>query len=92
MITLEEKVICVTCPKGCTLLVDRDGQTVVKVEGGCKRGHEYIGTDRQRAESVDRFVLPEALGQLGPAVVPDGRAVPGGRPGLVLRESPPRRV
>jgi CxxC motif-containing protein len=41
MPTLEEKVICVTCPKGCTLIVTRDGQTVVKVENGCKRGHEY---------------------------------------------------
>ncbi len=41
MPTIEEKVICVTCPKGCTLLVTRDGETVLKVENGCKRGHEY---------------------------------------------------
>ena len=36
-----EKVICVTCPKGCTLEVTRDGNTVVSVVNGCKRGHEY---------------------------------------------------
>ena len=48
MPTVQEKVICVTCPKGCTLLVNRDGQTVVSVENGCKRGHEYA-----RQELVD---------------------------------------
>jgi|SRR5450759_1495077 CxxC motif-containing protein len=41
MPTVEEKLICVTCPKGCTLEVSRDGQTVVKVENGCKRGRVY---------------------------------------------------
>ena len=41
MPTIEEKVICVTCPKGCTLWVTRDGQTVLSVANGCKRGHEY---------------------------------------------------
>jgi CxxC motif-containing protein len=41
MPTVEEKVICVTCPKGCTLWVTRDGQTVLSVANGCKRGHEY---------------------------------------------------
>jgi CxxC motif-containing protein len=48
MPTLEEKLICVTCPKGCTLEVTRDGQTVLKVENGCKRGHDYA-----RQELVD---------------------------------------
>ncbi len=37
------KVICITCPKGCTLDVTREGDTVMKVEGsGCKRGAEYV--------------------------------------------------
>lgn len=35
------KLICITCPKGCTLEVQRDGDTVLKVVQGCKRGHEY---------------------------------------------------
>lgn len=35
------KIICITCPKGCTLDVTHDGQTVIKVEKGCKRGLEY---------------------------------------------------
>jgi CxxC motif-containing protein len=35
------KLICITCPKGCTLEVQREGDTVIKVEQGCKRGHEY---------------------------------------------------
>lgn len=39
------KLICITCPKGCTLEVHRDGDTVVKVEQGCKRGHEYANRE-----------------------------------------------
>lgn len=41
MPTITEKVICTTCPKGCTLEVTRDGKTVISILNGCKRGHEY---------------------------------------------------
>jgi CxxC motif-containing protein len=38
-----DKVICITCPKGCRLDVTREGDTVLKVENcGCKRGEEYV--------------------------------------------------
>ena len=37
------KVICVTCPRGCMLTAQKDGDTVVEVlGGGCKRGKEYV--------------------------------------------------
>ena len=36
------KIICITCPKGCTLEVTREGDTVVRVKPGCKRGHDYV--------------------------------------------------
>jgi CxxC motif-containing protein len=36
-----KEIICITCPKGCTLTVDYEGQTVIKIQPGCKRGHEY---------------------------------------------------
>jgi CxxC motif-containing protein len=39
------KLICITCPKGCTLEVLREGDTVIKVEQGCKRGHEYANRE-----------------------------------------------
>jgi len=43
MPTVDEKVICVTCPKGCTLWVKREGKTVLSVSGnGCKRGLNYV--------------------------------------------------
>jgi CxxC motif-containing protein len=43
------KMLCITCPKGCTLEVTHDGQTVLRVEGNaCKRGIDYAG-----AEMVD---------------------------------------
>ncbi|MEN4011318.1 MAG: DUF1667 domain-containing protein [Chloroflexota bacterium] len=35
------KIICITCPKGCTLEVTLEGKTVVQVKPHCKRGHEY---------------------------------------------------
>jgi len=53
MPTLTEKVICVTCPKGCTLEVTREGQTVVSILNGCKRGHEYA---RQELTDPRRMV------------------------------------
>jgi len=36
------KLICITCPMGCTLEVTRQGETIVEVTGtGCKRGLAY---------------------------------------------------
>ena len=36
------KIICITCPMGCTLEVTHDGDTITKVDGEqCKRGKEY---------------------------------------------------
>lgn len=37
-----EKIICITCPKGCTLDVNFNGETVLDIKGGCKRGHDYV--------------------------------------------------
>ncbi|MBN1922471.1 MAG: DUF1667 domain-containing protein [Anaerolineae bacterium] len=38
-----EKMICITCPMGCTLEVTREGNTLLSVEGNsCKRGPEYV--------------------------------------------------
>jgi len=36
-----EKLICITCPKGCTLEITKEGDTIVAIKPGCKRGHEY---------------------------------------------------
>ena len=36
------KILCITCPKGCTLEVTHEGKTVLTVKPGCKRGHEYV--------------------------------------------------
>lgn len=53
MATIEEKIICVMCPKGCTLIVTREGETVVQIQNGCKRGHEYA---RQELTDPRRMV------------------------------------
>lgn len=39
------KILCITCPKGCSLEVTRDGETIVDIKPGCKRGHEYVGRE-----------------------------------------------
>lgn len=35
------EIICVTCPKGCTLQVTHEGKDVIDVVAGCSRGKEY---------------------------------------------------
>ncbi len=35
------EIICVTCPKGCTLRVKHEGKKVLEVLDGCKRGEDY---------------------------------------------------
>ena len=36
------KLICISCPKGCTLDVTHDGKTVIKVDNAsCKQGEDY---------------------------------------------------
>ncbi len=34
-------LICTTCPKGCTLVIVRDGKTIVSIQAGCQRGKKY---------------------------------------------------
>lgn len=42
MASTVDKLICITCPRGCTLEVDHDGNTVLAVKGnGCNRGPNY---------------------------------------------------
>ena len=37
-----KKIICISCPQGCTLEVTTDGKTVLKVDGeSCKNGIVY---------------------------------------------------
>lgn len=59
MPTTMEKVICTTCPKGCTLEVTRDGETIISILNGCKRGHEYARQEltdpRRRVASTVRI-------------------------------------
>lgn len=40
---MSKKMICITCPMGCTLEVTHEGATVLSVEGNtCKRGEKYV--------------------------------------------------
>jgi CxxC motif-containing protein len=40
------KIICITCPMGCTLEVAHDGKTITKLQGeACKRGKEYAQSE-----------------------------------------------
>ncbi len=35
------EMICVTCPKGCVMQVKHEGEHVLEVLDGCKRGEDY---------------------------------------------------
>jgi CxxC motif-containing protein len=38
-----EKMICITCPMGCTLEVTHEGETLVNVDGNtCARGEAFV--------------------------------------------------
>ena len=44
--TKSSELICITCPKGCSLLVTHEGKTVQKVEGHqCKRGIRHAESE-----------------------------------------------
>ena len=39
---IKKELTCISCPIGCTLMVEMDGEQVVEVTGNsCKRGEEY---------------------------------------------------
>jgi CxxC motif-containing protein len=52
------RIICITCPMGCTLEVTHEGKTITKVDGEqCKRGLEYA-----QAELTDpRRMVPSTV-------------------------------
>lgn len=35
------EIICVACPKGCRLDVQREGEAILVSKAGCKRGEQY---------------------------------------------------
>lgn len=37
----ETRIICIACPKGCRLEVNRDGDTFIVSGQGCKKGEQY---------------------------------------------------
>ena len=49
----EINIICVACPKGCRLRVQRDGDTFLVSDQGCKRGEQYA---RQEMTDPRRMV------------------------------------
>jgi CxxC motif-containing protein len=60
------KMICITCPKGCSLDVTREGQTIVKIKGnGCKRGETYA-----KAELSDPRRMVASTVKIGGAIHP----------------------
>lgn len=43
---MTKDMICVACPRGCTITVDYEGKEVFSVSGNfCKRGDEYARTE-----------------------------------------------
>ena len=40
---ITEKMICITCPMGCSVELTREGETLLSVDGNtCKRGEDYV--------------------------------------------------
>lgn len=39
------ELVCIVCPRGCTLRAERDGDTVRVTGNSCKRGEEFAKTE-----------------------------------------------
>lgn len=66
---MKKEIICTVCPRGCRIMVEGEGDTVLSVEGyTCKRGLEYasaefahpvrILTTTVKMAGVDNDLLP----------------------------------
>jgi CxxC motif-containing protein len=44
----KSNLLCITCPKGCSLEITSDGDKIISIKPGCKKGHDYA-----RREMVD---------------------------------------
>ena len=43
---MKKEIICTVCPRGCHIMVEGEGDTVLSVEGySCKRGLEYASAE-----------------------------------------------
>ena len=43
---MKKEIICTVCPRGCHILVEGEGETVVSVSGyGCKNGLRYASAE-----------------------------------------------
>ena len=43
---MKKEIICTVCPRGCHIMVEGEGDTILSVEGySCKRGLEYGSTE-----------------------------------------------
>ena len=74
-----ESLICITYPKGCSLSVSREGDTVLEAKGGCARGLEYarreIADPRRMVASTVRIAgaMHPLLPVYTSAPIPKGR-------------------
>ena len=51
---MKTEIVCIGCPMGCRITVERDGQNILRVEGnGCPRGEKYA---RQECVAPRRVV------------------------------------
>ena len=43
---MKKEIICTVCPRGCHIMVEGEGDTIISVEGyTCKRGLEYASSE-----------------------------------------------
>lgn len=43
---MKKEIICTVCPRGCHIMVEGEGDTILSVDGySCKRGLEYGSTE-----------------------------------------------
>ncbi len=73
----QAKIICIGCPKGCTVTVEHEGKTILKVDGyKCNNGLEYAQNEFTAPKRVFTSTVRIDGGELAVVPVKTAQAIP----------------
>lgn len=73
---LNKEMICISCPLGCRLLVERDGDKIVVTGNLCKRGERYGIQEFTAPKRVLTSIVPVKNGKIGMVSVKTKEPIP----------------
>ena len=52
-----KEIICIVCPNGCTLNVEKNGEEITVTGNKCKRGEEFAGEIKKMLLNSKKYYL-----------------------------------